>query len=70
MCRRLLVDPVLLGPGHALPSWYDATRAWTVDRARFRAVAEGLEPVPHVAGFPLVDDHLDRHPAAPDANAA
>ena len=70
MRSRFLVDPVLLGPLHALPARNVPTWAWAVLHARLRVVAEGLEPVADNAGVPLVDDHLDRHPAASDANAA
>lgn len=66
----VLVDPVLLGVGHALSPRHLACRSGLVKSAAFRAVTEGLEPVPFLGRIPVVDDHLHRHSTAPDTGRA
>ena len=66
----VFVDPILLGVGHALATRHFACRPGPVKSAAFRAVAEGLEPVSFLGRIPVVDDHLHRHPAAPDTGRA
>src|SRR5690606_18650137 len=67
---RVLVDPVLLLPAHALAAGHLAGRPGLVESARERTVAEGLRPVALLARVPVVDDHLHRHERAPDATPA
>jgi len=41
-----------------------------VERARKRTVTEGLGSVAALTRIPLINNHLDRHPASPDAAPA
>jgi len=65
--RLLVVHPVRLFPAHPLASRHLPRRPRPVERAALGAVAERLAPVAALRGVPVVDDHLDRHLAAPDA---
>src|SRR6516162_1494143 len=47
-----------------------ARRAGSVERTRARAVAECLSAVAALARVPVVDDHLHRHLASPNASRA
>src|SRR5499425_2851864 len=47
-----------------------ARRAGSVERTRARAVAESLSAVAALARVPVVDDHLHRHLASPNASGA
>src|SRR5271169_6688565 len=47
-----------------------ALRAGSVERAGTRAVAEGLSTIAALARIPLIDNHLDRHLASPNASGA
>src|SRR6516165_5529553 len=47
-----------------------ALRAGSVERTRARAVAESLSAVAALARVPVVDDHLHRHLASPNASGA
>jgi len=66
MSRGVLINPVFLLPNH--PATAGNLSSWTcpVQRARLGAVTERLESVTSLARVPLVHDHLDRHPAAPN----
>src|SRR5215469_12031532 len=47
-----------------------ALRAGSVERTGARAVAESLNAVTALARVPVIDDHLHRHLASPNAGAA
>src|SRR5215468_3331549 len=47
-----------------------ALRAGSVERTGARAVAESLSAVTALARVPVIDDHLHRHLASPNAVAA
>ena len=66
----VLVDPVLFGVGYALSPWHLALGPGPIKGTAFRSVAEGLETGPFPGRVPVVNDHLYRHPAGPDAGQA
>ena len=47
-----------------------ALRAGSVERTGARAVAESLSAVTALAWVPVIDDHLHRHLASPNASGA
>lgn len=65
--RRILVDPVFLFPRHPAATGDLARRPSAVERTGLGAVTESLKAKLLLSRIPLVDDHFDRHPAAPDA---
>jgi hypothetical protein len=66
--RRLIVNPVLFCVIHSRGGGGDRPcRPSLVEPARQRTVTEGLSSVAAPTRVPLVDDHLDRPPASPDA---
>ena len=64
------IDPVFFDIGHSLASRDATPRTGLVERARFRPVTKRLEPIPSDIGIPVIDDDLNRHPAAPQARLA
>src|SRR5205823_1974662 len=66
----VLIHPVLLFPAHAFAPRHLAHGAGTVRRTRLRPVAKGLEAVFAPVRFPLIEDDLNRHAAAPATGAA
>jgi len=70
MRRSILVNPVLFCVRHIFAPRHLACRSGPVKGAAFRAVAEGFEPVTFLGRIPMVDDHLQRHTATPDASRA
>ena len=67
MGSGIFVNPVLLVPLHALSAWDRAHRSGAVKGAGLRPIAKGLKAKALFARGPLVNDHLYRHQAAPDA---
>ncbi len=66
----ILIHPVFFFVGHPTAARDFARGAGFVGWAGEGAVAKRLGPVSTLAGIPMVDDHLHRHPAAPDAGGA
>jgi hypothetical protein len=58
------------GPGHPLAAGDLPRGAGPIQPAALGPVAECLPSPPDVGGVPLIDDHLDRHLAAPHAVGA
>lgn len=67
MRGRILIHPVRFLPAHSFSPWNFASGSRFVEGTRQRAVTKRLGPVAHLAGVPVVNDHLHRHAAAPDA---
>ena len=63
----IVVYPVFLGVRHPLAPRNSALRPGAIERAALGTVAECFEPISLPGRVPLIDDHLHRHPAAPDA---
>ena len=64
---NFFVYPVRFLIANAASTGYFARGPGPVERTALRAVAERLEPVLLLRRVPVVDDHLHRHPAAPEA---
>ena len=62
-----IINPVFLGVGHSTAARNRTRWSGLVKRARKRTIAEGLGSIAAPTRIPLINDHLDRHPAAPDA---
>jgi len=68
---RLFVNPILFGVDHSRAALGNrARRSSLVESARERTVTEGLNAIAAPLRVPPIDDHLDRHSAAPDAASA
>jgi hypothetical protein len=67
VCGELLIDPVLFLVRHAAAARDLPSGTGLIKAARLWAVTEGLESIPLLVWIPLVEDHFDRHPCAPDA---
>jgi hypothetical protein len=67
---RINVNPVLLGVSHSPAAGNHACRSGFVERAGTRTVAERLGSVAALTRIPLVNNHLDRHLASPNAARA
>src|SRR5260370_37439629 len=71
MTGSVLVHPVLLLPRHPPAAWDLARRAGPIQGTGLGTVAECLEPMADFRQWlPGIDDHLHRHPTAPDAGSA
>jgi hypothetical protein len=70
VCSRFIVNPVLLRVAHSTAAGNGARRSRRVKRARKGTVAEGLGSVATPTRFPLINNHVDWHPASPDAAPA
>src|SRR5215468_6496315 len=66
----LVIHPVFLCVTHSMTAGDLALRAGSVERTGARAVAESLNAVTALARVPVIDDHLHRHLASPNAGAA
>src|SRR5260370_34278232 len=66
----LVIHPVFLCVTHAMTPGDLARRAGSVERTGARAVAESLSAVAALARVPVIDDHLHRHLASPNASCA
>jgi hypothetical protein len=63
--------PVLLRVDHSTAAAGNpARRSGLVERASTRTVTEGLGSVVAPTRIPLINNHVDRHPASPDATPA
>jgi hypothetical protein len=67
---RFNVDPVLLGVIHSPTAGNLAWRSGFVERAGTRTVAKRLGSVAPARRIPLINNHLDRHLASPNAARA
>ena len=65
--RLLIINPVFLGVGHSTAARNRTCWSGLVKGVRKRTVAEGLGSIAAPTRVPLINDDLDRHPAAPDA---
>src|SRR5260370_26056496 len=66
----LVIHPVILCVTHSMTAGDLALRAGSVERTGARAVAESLSAVTALARVPVIDDHLHRHLASPNAGGA
>src|SRR5882762_239752 len=66
----LVIHPVFLCVTHSMTAGDLARRAGSVERTGARAVAESLSAVAALARVPVIDDHLRRHLASPNASGA
>src|SRR5260370_17824292 len=66
----LVIHPVFLCVTHSMTAGDLALRAGSVERTGARAVAESLSAVTALARVPVIDDHLHRHLASPNAGGA
>ena len=64
----LVIHPVFLCVTHSMTAGDLARRAGSVERTGARAVAESLNAVAALARVPVIDDHLHRHLASPNAS--
>jgi len=65
MRRRILINPVFFFPTHSAPARHLPRRTSLIERTRLRPVTERLKSIPLLPRIPVVDNHLNRHPAAP-----
>src|SRR6516165_11968288 len=66
----LVIHPVFLFVTHSMAAGDLALRAGSVERTGARAVGESLSAVTALAWVPVIDDHLHRHLASPNASGA
>ena len=66
----LVIHPVFLCVTHSMTAGDLARLAGSVERTGARAVAESLSAVAALARVPVIDDHLNRHLASPNASGA
>ncbi len=64
------VNPILLGVSHSTTAGNLACRSGFVERTGTRTVTEGLGSVAALTRIPLINNHLDRHLASPNAARA
>lgn len=70
MGRRLRIDPILFLPRHPVTAGNSSSGAGPVQRTGLGTVTKRLKAVLLPPRTPLVEDHLDRQPAAPDVTFA